>query len=85
MKVKAKQVKVEPEFTPVEVSITLESKREVQAFYTLFNTAAICTFLAQYEINHNTVRAEVASLSDRLHINELHMQLQDILKKAYGK
>lgn len=46
-------------FRPVVVTVTLESEREVQGFYALFNYSPICDIIRDYGLDPAAIRESV--------------------------
>lgn len=56
---KVRSNKVEPEFKPVKLEITLESRYELEAMYALFNFAPIVSALESVEISAHRIRDSI--------------------------
>jgi len=67
MKVESKKIEIVPEFVPVELKITLETVKEMQAFYTIFNFTAITDSINM--INSYAIRAALTKDNPHLFNN----------------
>ncbi len=58
MEVSAKLVNAKPEFEPIKVEITLNSLKEAQMFYNLFNLCVLTDY-TQFAINNVKIRSSI--------------------------
>ena len=62
MEIKLK--KEEEAFTPITIELTLQSKAEVTALYSLFNYSDICNFLRIHNIEPDNMRNLIFKYTD---------------------
>ena len=54
--------KYETGFSPIQLSVTIETKEELQVFYSLFNHVKICNWLRESGIDPDKVRSPLLNV-----------------------